>query len=297
MSTRHDKAWLHAAAKEIAKGLKVGSTSRQLRARLPGRLSKTDTGGWSVAIGRVGRSNTRIEVWFDLFSGHAKRKLYAGFYSEDPGHIAKLAKRASRRYPWVRKIASSDIGDGKISALSKKLSSGEFEKPLFEHYDSGHSFFGFYGRSSKAVKQFTVQAIAFFGDVALTFPGASDQSHARDDYAKYENRTRVRSHLSRERSSLLATQRKIKDGYVCQICDDRMVDRYGEIGEDFAESHHIVPLGKLKGRTKTRLEDLLTVCANCHRMLHRMDGEKGDIEKLRVIVRRHRRKQAEKRTS
>jgi predicted HNH restriction endonuclease len=46
-----------------------------------------------------------------------------------------------------------------------------------------------------------------------------------------------------------------------------------------------VPLSKLRGEIRTRIEDLRTVCANCHRMLHRMDGERGDFGKLRRLVR------------
>jgi HNH endonuclease len=33
-----------------------------------------------------------------------------------------------------------------------------------------------------------------------------------------------------------------------------------------AEAHHIVPLSQLRESVKTRLEDLATVCANCHRL-------------------------------
>jgi predicted HNH restriction endonuclease len=66
---------------------------------------------------------------------------------------------------------------------------------------------------------------------------------------------------------------------------------YGkELGRDFAEAHHLVPLHKLKGVVKTSLDDLRTVCANCHRMLHRMDGKREDITKLRAIVKRNHKK-------
>ena len=34
--------------------------------------------------------------------------------------------------------------------------------------------------------------------------------------------------------------------------------------------------------------DLVTVCGNCHRMLHRMDGKPDDIAKLKAIIRKNR---------
>jgi predicted HNH restriction endonuclease len=34
------------------------------------------------------------------------------------------------------------------------------------------------------------------------------------------------------------------------------------------------------------------VCANCHRMLHRMPGLHDDVEKLKRVVRTHRKRRA-----
>jgi predicted HNH restriction endonuclease len=64
---------------------------------------------------------------------------------------------------------------------------------------------------------------------------------------------------------------------------------YGKLGRTFAEAHHRVPLSQLKGKVLTELKDLVTVCSNCHRMLHRMDGKTNDLKKLRAIVSEHRR--------
>jgi 5-methylcytosine-specific restriction protein A len=45
-------------------------------------------------------------------------------------------------------------------------------------------------------------------------------------------------------------------------------DRYGVRGRGFIEVHHLRPLHTLKPGTKTKLQDLALVCANCHRMIH-----------------------------
>ncbi len=74
-------------------------------------------------------------------------------------------------------------------------------------------------------------------------------------------------------------------GYRCQICDFLFADHYGKLlGDAFAEAHHIRPLGKQTGQVKTTVGDLITVCSNCHRMLHRMEGKPGDIKRLQAIV-------------
>ena len=55
----------------------------------------------------------------------------------------------------------------------------------------------------------------------------------------------------------------------CQICGFSFIEKYGQIGEGFIEAHHKNPLFETKGKIKTKREDILLVCSNCHRMLHR----------------------------
>ena len=55
-------------------------------------------------------------------------------------------------------------------------------------------------------------------------------------------------------------------------------------GREFAEAHHIIPLSRLQGSIERTPEHLVTVCANCHRMLHHMSGQPGDLSILRKIV-------------
>lgn len=55
--------------------------------------------------------------------------------------------------------------------------------------------------------------------------------------------------------------------YKCEICGFNFHDFYGSIGDGFIEVHHINPVSENKRKTKK--EDLLCVCSNCHSMLHR----------------------------
>ena len=49
--------------------------------------------------------------------------------------------------------------------------------------------------------------------------------------------------------------------------DDDFKDKYGKRGEDFIECHHINPISL--GEKKTSLSDLVLLCSNCHRMIHK----------------------------
>ncbi len=63
---------------------------------------------------------------------------------------------------------------------------------------------------------------------------------------------------------------KDKNGRLfCEICGFDFELQYGLVGKDFIECHHKTPLSELNKESNTSLEDLVLVCANCHRMVHR----------------------------
>lgn len=90
------------------------------------------------------------------------------------------------------------------------------------------------------------------------------------DIEDEEGRRQLRRHLKVERSSKLikAFKSKLKH-YKCEICGFDFQKRYGGIGKDYIEAHHKKPVSEMKPGEKTKLSDLVAVCSNCHRMLHR----------------------------
>lgn len=76
-----------------------------------------------------------------------------------------------------------------------------------------------------------------------------------------------------------------KYGHACKICGFKFSDKYGEIGENFIEIHHIVPLHKIGKQYRVNpLKDLIPVCSNCHRMLHRNGKNTLSPDDLREII-------------
>jgi len=289
---KHNLAWLLATARAVARELKRRSAGTRLRIRIPRGDISTNTDGWRVRIGDLGKNQPKLEVWLDRFTGHSQRKLWACFssYKSRPPILA-ITKRVSRRLWPTRVLTTSDIKDGGICALAIRLNRHGFNAPILEKYDDGLTFYGVYDPTRDSTEglrsHFCTRAAAFFEDVARALPGARGEDEQRDVYPQFENRKRVASHLRRERSKLLAAECKIRDHYACQVCGLLFEDAYGRLGSEFAEAHHLVPLGQLRENVKTRLEDLATVCANCHRMLHRMEGKLEDMKRLKAIFRKH----------
>ena len=61
--------------------------------------------------------------------------------------------------------------------------------------------------------------------------------------------------------------------------------KYGELGKGYIEVHHIKPLATLEQEVVINPEtDLICVCANCHRMLHRFKNYIVTVEELKYIV-------------
>ena len=59
-------------------------------------------------------------------------------------------------------------------------------------------------------------------------------------------------------------------GCKCHVCGFDYEEQYGQIGAGYIEVHHLEPLGSLReGRIFNPRADLIPLCANCHRMIHR----------------------------
>lgn len=99
----------------------------------------------------------------------------------------------------------------------------------------------------------------------------------------------VRRHLARERDRRLKG-RKIKSvlgggaSIACQVCGFDFEATYGSRGAGYIECHHVIPLAA-SGKTRTSLDQLALICANCHRMIHRADPWLTPDELKSLLVR------------
>ena len=74
-------------------------------------------------------------------------------------------------------------------------------------------------------------------------------------------------------------------GLSCEICSFNFVDTYGDIGRNYIEVHHVKPLFSLNEEVIPDVNnDMICVCANCHRMLHRNKYSIISPNELRNII-------------
>jgi predicted HNH restriction endonuclease len=98
-----------------------------------------------------------------------------------------------------------------------------------------------------------------------------EEASGREDYSEGKRRLRETSYFAR--NPKLVRDAKEKYGYVCQVCGFDYGKAYGELGEGYIEVHHLNPLSERpeteEEQLSTNLDEVMVVCANCHRMLHR----------------------------
>ena len=71
-------------------------------------------------------------------------------------------------------------------------------------------------------------------------------------------------------------------GVTCQICGFNFEETYGEYGKDYIE---IKPLHTLEEKMIINPEtDLICVCANCHRIIHRNKNRLLSVEEIKKMI-------------
>lgn len=117
-----------------------------------------------------------------------------------------------------------------------------------------------------------------------------DRIEFEEDITYSEGKTKITTNTVKVRSSVAPKiakavfKSKNEDKLFCQICGFNFFDVYGQVGNDYIEAHHINYLS-ITGEIETRLEDLIMLCANCHRIIHRSNVSVDELRKI-VVERR-----------
>lgn len=293
--TKHLKLVAEELQKELSRRL-----GRMIRLRTTLPLKESHTNGWRVELGSLGQGEPRLEVWHCEWAGKkGHRRIWYGLYATQ---AEKLRRRVAVLPEYLRPVRRLNEKDMRLATgsrsdyiLRKPLDPSEYDRPIYEEYEKSGEEYSYYGvyesalpENEESVRGIVARATSFFEHVIKSQQPAarSHEKEHEDDYAHIENRQLVQQHLARERSRTLAAQCNRRDNYRCQVCEITFREVYGDIGKAYAETHHIISLNRLADTVESSLNDLVTVCANCHRMLHKLDGGEEDLAKLRRMLHR-----------
>ncbi|MFA9396579.1 MAG: MrcB family domain-containing protein [Halodesulfovibrio sp.] len=215
----------------------------------------------------------------------------AGCVVDEYGHkdgLAVLRKRAT----FARKRIADQIPKNAISSMSFTSS-----KSLPTRYESGFITGFKYQLENMPSEQELQHDLEILCRLYQTLTGRGGllpnhsaepdlpSSNVEDELCLSEQR-KYYLHKKIERNQALVTCVKERKGHKCECCGMTFKDVYGKLGENYIEAHHLKPLSELaedKVVLYDPIKDFAVLCANCHRMIHRMD-DPSDITGLRAIV-------------
>ncbi len=88
-----------------------------------------------------------------------------------------------------------------------------------------------------------------------------------------------------ERDALLRSLAIKIHGTNCFGCNFNFVERYGKAGEGFIEIHHTVALERYEdSKVVNPQTDLIPLCSNCHRIVHRRKDYVLSLDELKIII-------------
>ncbi len=197
-----------------------------------------------------------------------------------------------------------DYFDGQILQFEGQTK-GRTDGLIINHEEEGNEILVFYRKKKREFPNYGFRYLGRFyyhshtprkliGEPTqfLLYPFDVIQDDERGDLVDIESphqpisegkeKTRIQTYL--ERNPRLRKQAIKIHGTRCVVCSFNFSDKYGKFGEGYIEIHHLTPHSSLKGiRTVDPKTDLVPVCSNCHRMIHKPDPMLT-IEELRKII-------------
>jgi len=131
-------------------------------------------------------------------------------------------------------------------------------------------------------------SLSFSGDIQLETVQQDVHSEVIEESGPAQKEGAIKEYYGKRYERNPANRKKaIKiHGLTCKACNFNFEEVYGERGTDFIEVHHLKPICTFEGEAQAidPKTDLLPLCSNCHRMIHRRLNNIMTIEQLQEIM-------------
>lgn len=163
------------------------------------------------------------------------------------------------------------------------------KKTLASDYEAGNIISKFYPASNIPSDVILEQDITEILDIykSLIYNETKITSNEEDEDENYTGieKKQFRQHKRIERNQTLVKKVKQFHGYTCKACGLNFINKYGPIGKNFIEAHHLKLISTLT-EDITELDarnDFTVLCSNCHRMIHRTD-DPSDLQAFKLLL-------------
>lgn len=248
-----------------------------------------------VTHGSAGQGNWARAPWAAIYDRFITESAQDGYYivylvREDFGGvylslnqgITSARKQYGGEAKRALRVRSADFL-ARLGSLTDGLTTGAIDLAasgtanLSAYYEAGNICSIYYPRERIPDDSVLEEDLRRFVDLyfALTSCEAVlfERADAEEDEVSLgeEDLRKLREHKRVERNRKLAHRAKLAHGYTCKACGFDFQAKYGRIGHEFIEAHHLTPLAEFKGQKLTldTKKDFTVLCSNCHRMIHR----------------------------
>ena len=129
-------------------------------------------------------------------------------------------------------------------------------------------------------EQFTVKELSA-GELKQLEKAIDDGEKADKEMDALEGEAYLAEAMFRSRNRSLIQAKKSNSDYRCEVCGFKFEEKYGLIGREYIVAHHVRMIAR--GPSKTTLDGIALVCANCHAMIHTKNPAVS-IDELRKLV-------------
>ncbi len=267
-----------------------------VRKELPGTLQNMLSGNPRyITNGSPGQGNWAKSPWVAIYDRfvtesaqegyyivYLVREDYKGIYLSLNQGITTVKKLYGAEARTTLRVRSADFR-ARLGSLTEGLHCGEIDlashtpSSLSRFYEAGNICSLFYATEDLPEEEKLASDLYRFLNLYLKLASSEPQlfAHAAveedENFLADEDLRVLREHKRIERNKKLAQKAKQHHGYKCKACGFDFEAKYGPIGKDFIEAHHLIPLCELKGKklTLSPKHDFTVLCSNCHRMIHK----------------------------
>jgi 5-methylcytosine-specific restriction protein A len=274
------------------------SIAKHLRKNLPAAIQAIMGSNERYKIeGSAGQGNWAKVPWVAVFDRLITESAQDGYYlvylfrQDCTGVYLSLNQgvmSTKREYgAETRRALSTRAADyvARLGHLADRLQQGEIDlgasssSSLGGFYENGSICARYYRADLLPSEENLIADLIHFTDLYFSLASRDSrlykQADAEDDEfgLSDEDVRTLREHKRIERNTVLVARAKRFHGYKCKACGFNFEEKYGSIGQEFIEAHHLTPLKLLKGKVLTLdpRTDFTVLCSNCHRMIHRSE--------------------------
>ncbi len=206
----------------------------------------------SYAGGTIWRVSNLLNIGDKILGSDSDKNYYVGFVSGDYYYDEKQGFLPHRR---------------KVSWLKQKIRHTYISDELNEKCKNRHT--------AVNISEFGEEINQLISDSLITNPNQIAYLQGIEGI-EYETK-----YLKKSRNKNLAAERRKIDNNTCLACGF-----YLKLGENrfVIDVHHINPIGNLKDVTVTKIDELICLCPNCHRIAHSRAEKPLNIEEIKSII-------------